>query len=93
MFKETEAAMNSPLRRSAAPSTLPADPGASPLASVRRGVPRALWIVLGTLAIVLLVVIILGILSRAAAERSLRTKTDAAAILDVAVVHPTVTST
>ena len=93
MFKETDAAMNSPLRRSAAPSTLPADPGASPLTSVRRGVPRALWIVLGTLAIVLLVVIILGILSRAAAERSLRTKTDAAAILDVAVVHPTVTST
>ena len=66
--------------------------GQSPVV-VRGGVPRAVWIVVGVAAIVLLVVIVLGILSRAAAERSLKQKTEAAAILDVAVTHPTVTST
>ena len=59
----------------------------------RRGVPRALWIVVGVAAVVLLVVIVLGILSRAAAERSLKKNTEAAAVLDVAVIHPMVTST
>ena len=73
--------------------TSPAVERGQPAITARGGVPRAVWIVVGILATVLLVVIVLGILSRAAAEHSLKTKTEAAAILDVAVIHPTVTST
>ncbi len=64
-----------------------------PSVAVRRGIPRAVWIVVGVFALILLVVIILGVLSRAAAEHALRQKTEVAAVLNVAVVHPVVTST
>ena len=64
-----------------------------PPVAARRAIPRAVWVVVGVLAVVLLVVIILGILSRAAAEHSLKQRTEAAAILDVAVIRPVVTST
>lgn len=73
--------------------TSPAVERGQPAVPASRGVPRALWIVVGVAVVVLLVVIVLGILSRAAAERSLKKRTEAAAILDVAVIHPTVAST
>ncbi len=87
MSNETNAAIASP---AAIP---PSDVSAQPSIAARRGVPRAVWIIVGVLAVVLLIVIVLGILSRAAAEHSLKQKTVTDAVLSVAVTHPLVTST
>ena len=54
----------------------------------KRGFSTGVWITLAVVAIALLVVIALGIASRAAAERSLEKRTEAAAILTVNVIHP-----
>ena len=69
----------------------PADPRAvdSDPAARRRGLPRVVWIIAAVLALVVLVIIVAGILSRAAAEHALRSRTDEAAVPTVAVTHPT----
>lgn len=73
--------------------TSPAVERGQPVIAVRRGASRTVWIVVGLLAVVLLVVIVLGILSRSAAEHSLKQKTVADSVLNVVVTHPVVTST
>ena len=54
----------------------------------KRGFSRGVWITLAVVAIALVVVILLGITSRAADERHLEKRTEAAAILTVNVIHP-----
>ncbi len=83
---EREGPHTSPARSESAPHVEPAP------APVRRAVPRAVWIVVALLAVILLVVIVLGILSRTAAEHSLKEKTTAEAVLNVSVIHPRVSS-
>jgi RND family efflux transporter MFP subunit len=73
--------------------TSPAVERGQPVIAVRRGASRTVWIVVGFLAVVLLVVIVLGILSRSAAEHSLKQKTVTDSVLNVVVTHPVVTST
>lgn len=73
--------------------TSPAVERGQPVIAVRRGASRTVWIVVGLLAVVLLVVIVLGILSRSAAEHSLKQKTVTDSVLNVVVTHPVVTST
>jgi RND family efflux transporter MFP subunit len=57
-------------------------------ASEKPGFSTGVWIALAVVAIVLVVVIALGIASRAAAERNLEKRTAAAAIPTVNVIHP-----
>lgn len=52
------------------------------------GLSRGVWMVIALVAIVLLVMVIVGILSRAGAERALKQHTEESSILTVAVVHP-----
>ena len=54
----------------------------------KRGFSAGVWITLAVVAIALVVVIVLGIASRSAAERNLEKRTEAAAIPTVNVVHP-----
>ncbi|MEO8736586.1 MAG: efflux RND transporter periplasmic adaptor subunit [Edaphobacter sp.] len=54
----------------------------------KRGFPTSVWITLAVVVIALLVIIALGIASRAAAERNLEKRTEAAAIPVVNVTHP-----
>ncbi|MBN9614449.1 MAG: efflux transporter periplasmic adaptor subunit [Acidobacteriales bacterium 59-55] len=54
----------------------------------QRGFSAGVWITLAVVGIALLVVIALGITSRAADSRDLEKRTEAAAILTVSVVHP-----
>lgn len=54
----------------------------------QRGFSTGVWITLAVVGIALLVVIALGITSRAADSRDLEKRTEAAAILTVSVVHP-----
>jgi RND family efflux transporter MFP subunit len=54
----------------------------------QRGFSAGVWITLAVVGIALLVVIVLGITSRAADSRDLEKRTEAAAILTVSVVHP-----
>lgn len=54
----------------------------------QRGFSAGVWITLAVVGIALLVVIVLGITSRAADSRNLEKRTEAAAILTVSVVHP-----
>ncbi len=61
----------------------PSDP-----ATDKRGFSTGVWIALAVVAIALLVVIVLGIASRAAAQHKLEKRTEAAAILTVNVIHP-----
>ena len=61
-----------------------------PVAHERRPIPRALWIVLSVFAVVLLVVIVLGILSRAHDEHALAERTADDSLLTVSVVHPAI---
>ena len=58
-----------------------------PAATARRRLPAGVWIALGILVIALLVMIVLGILSRAADERKLEHQTSAAAIPTVTVTR------
>ena len=53
-----------------------------------RGLPRIAWIIAAVLALAILAIVVAGILSRAAAEHSLRSRTDESAVLTVAVTHP-----
>ena len=71
---------------------------ASPLGNVsperastapRRGLSRGAWIAIAIVGIALLAVIVAGILSRAAAEHTLKQHTDETAITTVSVTHPT----
>jgi RND family efflux transporter MFP subunit len=57
-------------------------------APLQRGFSPGVWITLVVVGIALLVVIVLGITSRAAQSRDLEKRTEAAAILPVSVVHP-----
>ena len=59
-----------------------------PATPARRPIPRALWIVLSILAVVLLVVIVLGIFSRAHDEHALAKRTTDESVMSVSVVHP-----
>jgi RND family efflux transporter MFP subunit len=70
--------------------TNPTDGPLSPSnsASLQRGFSPGVWITLVVVGIALLVVIVLGITSRAAQSRDLEKRTEAAAILPVSVVHP-----
>lgn len=72
--------------------TSPAAERGHPIAERKPGIPRIVWILVGVLAVVLLLVIVAGILSRAAAEHSLKTRTETDAVLNVATTHPVVTS-
>ena len=58
------------------------------LGVARRGLSRGVWIAIALVTIALLVVVIAGILSRAAAEHALKRHTEESSILTVAVVHP-----
>ncbi|MDW5265852.1 MULTISPECIES: efflux RND transporter periplasmic adaptor subunit [Acidobacteriaceae] len=79
MSSQTNAEMNTD---TTTPSHLPNS------APERRGFSAGVWIALAVVAIVLLVVIIFGILSRSADEHTLEKHTEAAAILSVNVIHP-----
>lgn len=57
-----------------------------------KGLTRGIWIGLCIVAVVLAIVIVAGILSRSAADRALVRESQAAAIMDVQVVHPAATS-
>ena len=59
-----------------------------PAPAAQRRLPRSAWIILAVLAVVLVVAIIVGILSRAGAEHALRDRTEASSILSVAITHP-----
>jgi len=58
------------------------------LGAARRGLSRGVWIAIALVTIALLLVVIAGILSRAAAEHALKRHTEESSILTVAVVHP-----
>ncbi len=62
-------------------------PASQPAAS-KRGLSRGAWIALALVALALAVVIAAGILSRAAAEHSLKQRTEETSIMTVAVTHP-----
>lgn len=94
MSNESNQTMNAPVRMATSPAAMPpSDVSAQPAVAARRGVPRAVWIIVGVVAVVLLIVIVLGILSRASAEHSLKQTTETNAVLSVAVTHPLVSST
>ena len=54
----------------------------------KRGFSTGVWITMAVVAIALVVVIVLGLASRSAAEHNLEKRTEAAAIPTVNVVHP-----
>lgn len=56
--------------------------------AARRGLSRGAWITIAIVALVLLAVIVAGILSRAAAEHTLKQHTEETAIATVSVTHP-----
>jgi len=56
--------------------------------AARRGLSRGAWIAIAVVAILLIVVIAAGILSRAAAEHTLQQHTEESSIPTVAVIHP-----
>ncbi len=57
-------------------------------AAARPGLSRGVWIAIALISIALLAVIVIGILSRAAAERRLEQHTEESSVLTVAVTHP-----
>lgn len=61
-------------------STAPAKPAA--------GMSRSMWLGLTTIAFGIAIVVVLGILSRSAADRALVHDTQTSAIMDVQIVHP-----
>jgi RND family efflux transporter MFP subunit len=73
-------------------TTFPSGPGRTtvhpPARAARRGLPAGVWLALALIVIVLLAAIAYGVLSRAAAERTLAAQTTAATIPTVEVVHP-----
>ena len=77
-----------PTEYNTTPTTAEADRQESARGEARRGVSRGVWIAIALVTIVLLVVVIAGILSRAAAEHALKQHTEESSVLTVAVVHP-----
>jgi RND family efflux transporter MFP subunit len=78
MSTEMNTDTTSPSHNSAAPDSGPE----------KRGFSAGVWIALSVVVIALAVVIVLGIASRAAAERNLEERTEAAAIPTVNIVYP-----
>lgn len=78
MNTEMNTETTSPSHYSTTPDTAPE----------KRGFSTGVWITLAVVAIALVVIIVLGITSRASAERNLEKHTEAAAIPTVNVVHP-----
>ncbi|MEO6816722.1 MAG: efflux RND transporter periplasmic adaptor subunit [Edaphobacter sp.] len=69
-------------------NTATTNPSHTPSPPEKRGFSTGVWIALAIVAIVLVVIIAFGIVSRTAAEHALKKHTEAAAILSVNVVHP-----
>ncbi len=65
--------------------TAPSEPTAT---AARRGLSRGAWIAIAVVALLLIVVIAAGILSRASAEHTLQKHTEESSIPTVAVTHP-----
>jgi RND family efflux transporter MFP subunit len=64
------------------------DTAPPPIAAPKRGLPAVVWVALLVIAAVIAVVVVLGILSRKAAETKLEETAKAAAIPTVTVTHP-----
>jgi RND family efflux transporter MFP subunit len=68
---------------------LPPAPPAEPIPAVeKRGISAGMWIALAVVLVILMVVVVAGVLSRAADERGLEKRTETAAIPTVEVTHP-----
>lgn len=63
-------------------------PPPTPAQATRRGLPTAVWIALVVVAVLIVVGIVLRMLQRSHAERTLATHTDQTAVLTVSVTHP-----
>lgn len=64
-------------------------PPPTPEQATRRGLSTGIWLALAVLALVVLIAIAIRLLQRSHAEHELATHTTAAAVLTVAVTHPT----